>query len=109
MKLTNLRPASNYEVREWLEKTIKELTPYQKEWIRNEEIIRFAPFKFYKRRKTEKVSILWRFTIIAFPIYLVIIFSFLPIKMIITGEWGYGQKFYDNFHAAWLHKLNLND
>jgi hypothetical protein len=40
MKLTNLKPASDYEVEEWLESRIKNLTPYQKEWIRNEEIIR---------------------------------------------------------------------
>lgn len=31
----------------------------------------------------------------------------LPIKWIFTGKWGYGQKFYDNFHAKWTTKLNL--
>jgi hypothetical protein len=107
MKLTNLEPAHDYEVMEWLEKAIPELTAYQKERIRDDETIRFAPYEFYKRREKENVSFLWRLTILVFPIYWILAFSFLPIKMIFTGKWGYGQKFYDNFHGAWMHKLNL--
>src|ERR1035437_6937480 len=106
MKLTNLEPARDYEVQEWLEKNLN-LTPYQKDKLRQEEIVRFAPFEFYKPRSKEKVSFFWRFTIIVFPIYLLLIFLFLPIKMIFTGKWGYGQKFYDNFHAKWTNKVNL--
>jgi TRAP-type mannitol/chloroaromatic compound transport system permease small subunit len=106
MKLTNLKPASDYEVEKWLEKAF-DLTAYQKQKLRQEETVRFAPFNFYKRRNKEKVSILWRLTIFLVPIYILLVFLFMPIKMIFTGAWGYGQKFYDNFHARWMNKLNL--
>jgi len=106
MKLTNLEPAYDLEVQKWLYETI-DLTPYQKEKIRDNEIIRFAPFKFYKWRKKEKILFLWRLTIFLVPFYLLILYMILPYRMIFTGEWGYGQKFIDNFHNKWLHKLNL--
>lgn len=106
MKLTDLKHASDYEVNEWLEKSLN-LTPYQKDKLRQEEVVRFAPFEFYKLKNQEKISFLWRFTILVFPIYLLLAYSFLPIKMIFTGKWGYGQKSYDNFHTKWMNKLNL--
>ena len=48
MKLINLKKVPNYKVEKWLENNIKELTAYQREWMRNEEIVRFAPFEFYE-------------------------------------------------------------
>ena len=107
MKLTNLEPASDYKVQEWLEKLELKLTPYQKECLRNSEMIRFAPFEFYKRRKNKKVNIFWRLSIIAIPIYWLIIIVLLPFTFLVRGKWGYSQKFFDNFHAVWMHKLNL--
>lgn len=106
MKLTNLQHASDYEVEDWLKKQL-DLTPYQKEKLRDSELIRFAPFEFYKHRKQVKTSILWRLTIIFVPIYLLLLIISLPIKFVITNQWGYGDKFYDNFHAVWWNKLNL--
>lgn len=106
MRLTNLQPASHLEVRDWLEKTL-ELTPYQKEKIRIREIVRFAPFEFYKRRNDLKAHPLWRLTLLLLPVYLVLIYGSLPFNWMLTGRWGYGQKFYDNFHARWMNKLNL--
>lgn len=107
MKLSQLQKASDYDVQDWLEKSIRDLTPYQKQWIRNDELIRFAPFEFYQRPKKEKVNVLWRITILVFPIYILLLFLFSPIKWIVTGKWGYPQKFFDNFHAKWLRKLGI--
>lgn len=106
MKLSSLTPASDHEVEKWLKEKL-DLTDYQKEKLRDREIIRFAPFYFYKRAKPEKVGILWRLTIIFFAVYLILLFCSLPFKMIITGKWGYGRKFIDNFHNKWVRKLNL--
>ena len=107
MKLTNLKPASDHKVQEWLEKSDLKLTTYQKECLRNSEMIRFSPFEFYTRRETEKVNFLWRLSIILIPIYYLFLLISLPIAFLIRGKWGYSQKFYDNFHSAWMHKLKL--
>lgn len=107
MKLTRLKPASDYEVINWLEKEL-ELTPYQKGKMRDREIVRFSPFEFYKSRGKEKVSVLWRLTIIIFPFYWLIFLVGLPFRFLFTGKWGYGQKFFDNFHAVWIRKLDLD-
>lgn len=106
MKLSRLKRASNYEVEQWLIKSL-ELTPYQKEKLLDREIVRFGGFYFYNIEKEEKVSFLWRLTIILFPVYLLLIFCFLPVKWIFTGKWGYGRNFIDNFHSKWVRKLKL--
>lgn len=106
MKLHRLQKAPDYKVQQWLEKEL-ELTTYQKSKIYNREIIRFAPFDFYEPRQKEKTSALWRFTILLYLIYWVILFSGLPFTFLITGKWGYGRKLYD-FHSKWMNKLNLS-
>ena len=99
MNLINLQKVSDYRVQDWLDKKIKDLTPYQKEWIRNEEIIRFAPFYFMERRKKTN-NILLRFTIIfMLPVLLLLIVG-LPLNFFITGSWGYNfekMKWYSNW------------
>ena len=44
MRLLNLKRVDDFKVRNWIEKSIPELTAYQKEKIRENEIVRFAPF-----------------------------------------------------------------
>lgn len=106
MKISYLIRASDYEVREWLEKEL-DLIPYQKEKLNNNEIIRFSNLYFYKIPKKEKVSRLWRLTILFFPIYYLLAFCFLPINFIFTGKWGYGRNFIDKFHSVWVRKIGL--
>ncbi len=105
MILSNLKRASDYEVEQWLEKELQ-LTPYQKERMRNAESVRLSFLYFYKNKQKQKTSLFWRLTIIPFGIYYVIAFSFLPINYLITGKWGYGRKFIDNFHSKWVSKFN---
>ena len=104
MKLTNLEPAWDSEVESWLIEKL-EMTPYQKSKLIDSELVRKAPFKFYKRPKKDKISVWWRLTLPLFPVYIVLLFLTLPIKFMFTGKWTYGQKFYDNFHAKWIRKL----
>jgi hypothetical protein len=106
MKLTNLKPASDFEVKRWLEKSL-ELTPRQKEILTDRELIRFSPFYFYEQRKRNKISFLFRLTIFLVPVYLLLLLIALPVHWVFTNQWGFGQKYFDNFHAKWLHKLGL--
>lgn len=105
MKLTSLKRASDFEVRDWMEESLQ-LTPYQKSVLADYEIIRFSPFYFYKSAK-EKTPILWRFTLPLFPFYWTILVLFLPINWMMTGKWGYGRNFHDKFHSKWVRKLGL--
>jgi hypothetical protein len=90
MNLINLQKVSDYRVQEWLEKNIKELTPYQKQRIHDDKIIRFAPFYFMERRKKTN-NILLRFSIIfMLPVFLLLIIG-LPFNFFITGSWGYSD------------------
>lgn len=106
MYLSKLKKASTIDVEKWLETELN-LTPYQKEKMQNDELIRFAPFEFYEDRQKENISFLWRLTICFIPFYFLALYAFLPIKMIITGKWGYGQKFIDGFHNIWMNKLKI--
>ena len=106
MSISRLKKAHHIAVEKWLTEVLQ-LTPYQKSMMIEKELIRWAPFDFYEDREPKKVSFLWRFTIIVFPVYWILLLIGMPIRMIVTGKWYYSQKFYDNFHSAWLRKLNL--
>jgi hypothetical protein len=106
MRLSNLKRASDYDVEKWLTEELN-LTPYQKEKMRDRELIRFTPFDFYEDKQKEKISPLWRITIFFFPIYLILLYIGLPFTMLFTGKWGYGRNFIDNFHNVWTYKLKL--
>lgn len=89
MNLLRYKRANDYEVRNWLINNIPELTKYQEEKIRDEEIIRFSPFYFYKEPKKVNNPLI-RLTIIFYPIVWLLLFIGLPINFIFTGKWGYG-------------------
>lgn len=105
MKLHNLKKVSDYEVQNWLEKSIPELTAYQKQKIRDTEIVRFSHLEFFKRRERVK-SIWWRLSLIIFPIFWVIIFISLPINFLFTGSWGYSHKRI-GWVETWMHKMGI--
>ena len=88
MKLINLKKVPNYKVEKWLENNIKEMTSYQKEWMRNKEIVRFAPFEFYERRKKVD-NILVRLSVVFIPIAWILLAVGLPFNFFATGTWGY--------------------
>ena len=107
MNITKLKPADNYEVQQWIEKNIVELTAYQKQKITESEMIRFSHFYFYKKRQKEKVFFLWRLTILFFPIYIILVYLSIPIKFLFTGKWGLGSSFINNVHSKWTNKIGL--
>lgn len=91
MSLRNYKKASDYKVRKWLEEEIPDITYQQKMKIYENEMIRFAPFEFMKRRTYVK-SFWCRLTIVFVPFVLIVLLIGLPFKFIISGEWGYGSK-----------------
>lgn len=96
--------APDYQVREWIEEEFT-LTSDQKRVARNKESIRFSPFEFYTRRPRIK-NIFIRFTVILMPIVWGILFVGLPFKFIISGQWGYGNKFM-RFFDSWRSNIGL--
>lgn len=91
MNILNLKKVSDYKVHEWLENSIKDLTPYQKTWIRNEEIVRFAPFEFMERRKKVNNVLVRLSVVILLFVYLLLVIM-LPFNYFITGSWGYDDR-----------------
>ena len=86
--LHNYKKAPDYKVREWIEKSIPDLTPYQKRKMLEDEVIRFAPFEFMERRK--RASSFWlRLTVIFMPWVWLVLFLWLPFNFVIKGSWGY--------------------
>lgn len=87
MKFYKYKRVSDNEVKNWL-KTIPELTAYQKECIRDNEIVSNAPFEFYKEK--EKINnIFVRLSIIPLFVVWIGLFILLPFNFILTGKWGY--------------------
>ena len=87
MRLINLKRVSDFEVRQWLEKNIPDLTQDQKEKIKD---IRFAPFRFYKRgKKVDNIFV--RISIIFIPFVWIILIFGLPFNFFVTGKWGYSR------------------
>lgn len=102
MKLVNLKKANNLEVERWLDKSIPELTPYQRQKIRDLEIVRFAPFEFMQRIKPVS-NVLIRISVIALLVTYILLVISLPLNFIITGTWGYNDrkiKWFSKWHAA---------
>ncbi len=102
MKLHRLEKARNYDVREWLIKSL-ELNEEQQRKLRDYEIIRFSNFEFYKMRESVKPSFIMRLSIIPLIILYLVLIIFLPISYIVTGKVGYSEKMY-KFVSDWRHK-----
>ena len=90
MRLINLKRVSDHDVRKWIEDNVVEMTPYQKQRLHYDEVVRFAPFYFMEERKKVK-NVFVRFSVIfIIPIFILILIG-LPINFFITGEWGYSD------------------
>ena len=104
MRILNLKKAHDLDVQKWIFESIPELTAYQKQKIRDNEIVRFAPFEFMEH--TEKVNnIFLRLSIIfIIPVFILLMIG-LPINFIITGSWGYNKRF--DWFAKWVRSCGL--
>lgn len=102
MNFRNIEKASSYEVKEWLIKELK-LNDYQIQKLNRESIIEDSPFYISKEKKYQ--SNIWlRLSIIFYPVVVLLLIIGLPINYIITGRWGYSNKF--NFILNWINRIN---
>lgn len=106
MNLSNLRRADDIEVRRWMEEALQ-LTTYQKERLRDSDIIRFSPFEFYKPDPIGRVSFWWRFTILVYPIYLVLALLFGALRFLAIGQFNLPRKFLTSVHYPWIKRLKI--
>lgn len=97
MKLLNLREVPQRKIEKWLEDNIVEITKYQKERMRDDEIVRFAPFEFYERRKKVD-NVFVRLSIIFIPVIWIVLVAGMPFNFIVTGTWGYKKL---NWFSKW--------
>lgn len=104
MRLINLKKVWDHKVIKWIEDSIPELTPYQKQRIRSDEIVRFAPFYFMEENKKVK-NVALRFSIIAMPIVLLLLITGLPFNFFVTGNWGYGKKI--QWYGKWVSSCGI--
>lgn len=105
MGLLNLKKASNIEVENWLLKKIPNLTKEQMRFIRDDEIIRFSPYRFYKRGKKTK-NVFVRLSIIFIPFVFIVLAIGLPFNYFITGYWGYDDNKI-NWLTNWLSSCGI--
>ena len=104
MRIYALKKVWDRDVVKWIEKSIPELTPYQKEKIRDNEIIRFAPFYFMER--TKKVESIWvRLSAIFLLPVLILLLVGLPFNFLITGRWGYSEKM--RWYGKWVSSCGI--
>ena len=101
---TDIEKVSDWDVEKWLTKEL-DLTPYQQSRMKDRELIRFAPFDFYKNKKRVKNAWL-RITILLFPFVWVLLFFGMPIYFIFTGAWGYKEK-HIKWYRYWISSLNI--
>lgn len=106
MKFSNLKRADDFEVHKWLENELQ-LTTYQKECLRNQELIRFSPFYFYRKENKNGLSMLWRLTILLYFPYVIVLIIVTLFKWLLTGNRYLGRNFIDNFHNKWTRAIGL--
>jgi hypothetical protein len=104
--LSNRERASDYEVEGWLQDKLQ-LTPYQRSILRDQEILRFSKFRFFKYRPKVSTSLWWRLTILLWPVVWVLLLLGLPFTMIVRGRWGYSEPFLQKFIRPWAYKIGL--
>lgn len=106
MNLHRYKRAENYEVEDWLAKSL-ELTPYQKDILKRNELLRYSSYKFVKDRNSNKPNILWRLSSVAFFLFYILLFLGLPFTYLFTGELGYSLNFYDKYISKWRNKIGV--
>ena len=89
MNLCNLEKVWDYEVESWLIDSIPEITVYQKECITNDYLVKSAPFVFMRKPKPRGTNILFRLSIVPLLFVLLLLICTLPLKYILSGNWGY--------------------
>ena len=105
MRIVSLKECFSSDVQKWFFDNIPNITDYQKEKMREDEMIRFAPFYFMEKGKKVD-NILVRFSIIFMLPVLILLIVGLPFNFFITGRWGWEYKFVRWF-GKWMRACGM--
>lgn len=106
MNLIRYRKLESYEIRKVLNDYIG-LTDYQKSKLIE---IDWSPFSIIKYEKPEPVKPIWRFTILFYWIFLLMMLLLvIPIKWMLTGNRYFSAKnWHYKLYVYWTKKLGLS-
>lgn len=83
-------------------KNLRIETDMSKEEVEN--VLRNLDLKFYKYKKIKVVPFHIRLTIIFALLLYLLMFTFMPFNFILTGRWGYENKYIFN----WFKKVGIS-
>ena len=108
MKLSNLKKASDFDVRNYLKETYQ-LSDYQWSKMYDDEFPRHSPFYVFEYEKQKNGGLIWRLTLPLIIPYYLIILLYVLIKWIVTGDRYFSDdKSFIKFHRKWMKKLGIN-
>lgn len=108
MKLSNLKQASSFDFRNYLEKNY-ELTSYQWSKMYNDDFPRTGPFYVFKYEQQKNAGLIWRLTLPLIIPYYIIIILYVLIKWLLTGNRYFSEdKPLLKFHRKWMKKLGID-
>ena len=117
---SNFKELHGYDVIDYIEKEFEsggtELTVYQKEVLRGAWSGEYGRLPFdafvWRRDDDKKVNVLWRLSAIPLGLWLVLLFIFMPVKWLLTGNPYYSSKrnkdgklTVGSFTAEWINKV----
>lgn len=106
MKLSNLKQAHNFDVRDYLKKRL-ELTNYQSKRLYDDDFPRHSPFYIFEYEKQKNGGLLWRITLPLIIPYFIVMAIYVLFKWVVTGN-RYFQEKNLKFHRFWMKKLGIN-
>lgn len=108
MKLSNLKQASNFDVRNYIKQNYQ-LSDYQWSKMYDDDFPRSSPFYIFTYEKRKNAGLLWRFTLPLIIPYYIIMLIFILIKWLITGNRYFSETdVILKFHRIWMKKLGID-
>jgi len=108
MKLTNLKEASNYDVREYLTNRLG-LSTSQWTKLYDDDFPRHSPFYVFVAEEKRNAGLIWRITLPLVIPYFLLVVLYVLIKWTITGNRYFTDKSpILKFHKMWMKKLGIN-
>jgi len=104
MNLFKYNKVWDSDVERWLINSIPELTAYQKQCIRDDEIVRNSGYIIMEEAAKKTNNVFIRLSIVFVGPVLLLLYLGMPFNYIITGRWGYG---YVNWVVKWLRAVGF--
>jgi hypothetical protein len=108
MKLSNLKKASDFDVRNYIKEKYQ-LSDYQWSKMYDDEFPRHSTFYVFTYEKQKNGGFIWRLTLPLIIPYYLIITLYVLFKWIFTGDRYFSEdKPLLKFHRKWMKKLGID-